>query len=78
MIVNNCMFFMLDSQYFSFSFIKGMKIETCDCLQKEDADICSLLFVSIYRCLIIFHECSGLELPKGEKCQPKLTLQNSS
>ncbi len=38
---------MLDSQYFSFSFIKGMKIETCDCLQKEDADICSLLFVSM-------------------------------
>ncbi len=47
MIVNNCMFFMLDSQYFSFSFIKGMKIETCDCLQKEDADIFSLLFVSM-------------------------------
>lgn len=43
----------------------------CDCLQKEGADICSLLFVSLYLCIIIFHECSGLEVIKGEKHQSK-------
>lgn len=66
------MFFMLDSRcffffLFVFSLIKGMKITMCDCLQKEGADICSLLFVSLYLCIIIFHECSGLEVIKSEK-----------
>lgn len=50
-----------------FPLIKGMKKETCDCLQKESADICSLLFVSLYLCLNIFHECSGLEVLRSEK-----------
>lgn len=64
--VNMYMFvFMLDSL---FSVNQRDEKETCDCLQKEGADICSLLllFVWIYLCLNIFHERSGLEVLKGK------------